>query len=71
MKYYFITFFGIHADGVKHYWHAMIDMSPMKFIHDMNQDEGFHYVEFLILNVHEITVEEYNEWDGEFSAKLN
>tara|TARA_R110000772_G_C13157791_1_gene425676 strand:+ start:119 stop:334 length:216 start_codon:yes stop_codon:yes gene_type:complete len=68
-KYYFITYLGIlkgeTEDHNKIYWNQVIDTSPMKFIEDMNNNDQY-YRDFVIINTHEITLEEFNKWENEY-----
>ncbi len=66
MKYYFITYFGIlkYSQSSKRYWGDVTNKSPMQFITDKNRDVDGDYKQFVILNIHEISMEQYVEWEG-------
>jgi hypothetical protein len=69
MKYYFITYQATNRDGNTSMWMDTINVSPMKFIDDMEtywHKRGNTYFNFVILNTCEISEIEYENWSGHF-----
>lgn len=63
-KYYFITYRGENKDGTFQLWNQVIDVSPMEFIGQNDNDT--HYKEFVILNTCEISEDEFNRFKDSF-----
>jgi len=67
MKYYFITYQATNKQGTKSTWNQVINMSPMRFIKDVEKAEiSGIYHGFVVLNTCEISKEEFEEFEGHF-----
>lgn len=69
MKYYFITYQAKNRQGTDSIWNQVINLSPMKFIKDIEsyEQKGSNtYYNFVVLNACEISEDEFNEFDGHF-----
>lgn len=69
MKYYFITYQATNRQGNDSIWNQVINVSPMKFIKDIEtyEQKGSNtYYNFVVLNTCEISEDEFNEFDGHF-----
>ncbi len=69
MKYYFITYQATNRQGSVSIWNQVINESPMKFIKHVQsaEENGSNtYYNFVVLNIFEISNEEFNEFDGHF-----
>lgn len=64
MKYYFITYQATNRQGTDSIWNQVINVSPMKFIKDIELSNT--YYNFVVLNTCEISVDEFKEFDGHF-----
>lgn len=66
-KYYFVSFCCKHNNSVIKYYNGCTDKTPINYILDLrkeNVNKGF--TDFVILNVLEITEEEYNKHKDNF-----
>lgn len=69
MKYYFITYQATNRQGTDSIWNQVINVSPMKFIKDIElyeQKGSNNYYNFVVLNTCEISEEQFKEFDGHF-----
>ena len=69
MKYYFITYQATNRQGTDSIWNQVINVSPMKFIKDIEsyEQKGSNtYYNFVVLNTCQISEDEFNDFDGHF-----
>lgn len=69
MKFYFITYQATNRQGTYSIWNQVTNVSPMKFIKDIESYEqrgSNTYYNFVVLNTCEISEDEFNEFDGHF-----
>jgi len=69
MKYYFITYQATNRQGTDSIWNQVINVSPMKFIKQVQEVEengSNTYYNFVVINTCEISEEDFNTYDGHF-----
>jgi len=64
-KYYFITYQATNRDGDTSVWNDVINESPMRHITRIREGDEV-YRNFVVLNIHEITKNEYKVYEGHF-----
>jgi hypothetical protein len=68
-KYYFITYQATNRQGTDSIWNQVINVSPMKFIKDIEtyEQKGSNtYYNFVVLNTCEISEDEFNTFGCHF-----
>ena len=69
MKYYFITYQATNMQGSISIWNQVINVSPMKFIKDVEETEHLGsrtYHDFVVINTCKISKKEFQKYDGQF-----
>ena len=66
MKYYFVTYRATTKHGRHYIVNYVIDVSPMKFIKEVEASDNGQLFDYLIINALEISKDEFDEFSGQF-----